>query len=101
VKSEDVSFSPDKVHLAGPTPRTFDHLYLALGCFPQAHLATSCGAQTDPDGKLIIDAHQMTSVSGLYAVGDVVRGLNQITVAAGEAAIAATAVHNRLRDAES
>jgi len=29
----------------------------------------------------------------------VVRGLNQIAVAAGEAAIAATAMHNRLREA--
>jgi hypothetical protein len=28
-----------------------------------------------------------------------VRGLNQIAVATGEAAIAATAMHNRLRDA--
>ena len=39
----------------------------------------------------------MTSVEGLYAAGDLVRGLNQIAVATGEAAIAATAMHNRLR----
>ena len=41
----------------------------------------------------------MTSVDGLYAAGDVVRGLNQIAVATGEAAIAATAILNRLRGA--
>jgi thioredoxin reductase (NADPH) len=35
-------------------------------------------------------------VKGLYAAGDLVRGLNQIAVAVGEAAIAATAVHNAL-----
>ena len=40
--------------------------------------------------------HQETSVDGLYAAGDVVRGLNQISVAEGAAAIAATAIHNRL-----
>jgi len=35
-------------------------------------------------------------VPGLYAVGDVTRGLNQISVAAGQAAVAATRIHNRL-----
>ena len=39
----------------------------------------------------------MTDVSGLYAAGDVVQGLDQISVACGQAAIAATAIHNRLR----
>ena len=43
--------------------------------------------------------HQETSVPGLYAAGDVVRGLNQISTAEGEGAIAATDVHNRLRGA--
>jgi thioredoxin reductase (NADPH) len=81
----------------GAAPRTFDHLYLALGCEPQSDLAVTCGAQRDGEGNLIVDAHQMTSVEGLYAAGDLVRGLNQIAVATGEAAIAATAMHNRLR----
>ena len=39
----------------------------------------------------------MTTIEGLYAAGDLVRGLNQITVAEAEAAIAATGIHNRLR----
>ncbi|SNS87210.1 hypothetical protein SAMN06265795_10856 [Noviherbaspirillum humi] len=38
-----------------------------------------------------------TSVPGLYAAGDVVSGLNQIAVATGQAAIAATAIHNSLQ----
>ena len=77
--------------------RCFDHLYLALGCKPQSSLCTVLGAARDAEGNLIVDTHQMTSVDGLYAAGDVVRGLNQIAVATGEAAIAATAIHNRLR----
>jgi hypothetical protein len=32
----------------------------------------------------------------LYAAGDIVSGLNQIAVSVGQAAIAATAVHNHL-----
>ncbi|MEW5687962.1 MAG: NAD(P)/FAD-dependent oxidoreductase [Pseudomonadota bacterium] len=78
--------------------RRFDHLYLALGCQPRSDLAIAAGAGQDELGKLLVDAHQMTSVPGLYAAGDVVRGLNQIAVGAGEAAIAATAMHNLLRD---
>ncbi|MDP1619267.1 NAD(P)/FAD-dependent oxidoreductase [Phenylobacterium sp.] len=77
----------------------FDYLYLALGCAIQAGLATALGAGQDDSGKLLADARQMTTVDGLYAAGDVVLGLNQIAVATGEAAIAATAMHNRLRKA--
>jgi thioredoxin reductase (NADPH) len=53
----------------------------------------------DEQDRLIVDDHQRTSVDGLYAAGDVVRGLNQMTVAEAEAAIAATDIHNRLRAA--
>ena len=81
---------------SGGPRQTFDHLYLALGCQPQSDLAVACGARRDEDGALIVDPHQMTSVEGLYAAGDLVRGLNQIAVAGGEAAIAATAMHNRM-----
>ena len=35
---------------------------------------------------------------GLYAAGDVVRGLNLIVVAAAEAAILSTDIHNHVRD---
>jgi thioredoxin reductase (NADPH) len=35
-------------------------------------------------------------VVGLWAIGDVVKGLGQISVAMGQAAIAATDIHNSL-----
>ncbi|WP_292940599.1 FAD-dependent oxidoreductase [Novosphingobium sp. 32-60-15] len=59
------------------------------------------GAQLSESGCVLTNAHQQTSVKGLYAVGDVVEGLDQISVAAGQAAIAATAIHNLLRDRDS
>ena len=59
-------------------------------------LARALGAELDESGRLVTGEHMETSVDGLYAAGDVVRGLNQISVAEGEAAIAATAIHNRL-----
>ena len=49
-----------------------------------------------PGFPVVVDRHQQTSVSGLYAAGDVVAALNQLSVATGHAAIAATAIHNSL-----
>ncbi len=77
-------------------PKAFDALYAGLGVTPRATLATDAGAKLDKSGRLIVGEHQETSVAGLYAAGDVVRGLNQISVAQGEGAIAATDVHNTL-----
>ncbi len=83
----------------GGSARTqaFDLVYSALGTWPNAELAQGLGARLSDDGRLEVDLHQATSVPGLYAAGDVVRGLNQIAVATAEAAVAATDIHNRLR----
>ena len=78
-------------------PRRFDALYSALGVSPRSELAQAAGARLDETGRLIVGDHQQTTLEGLYAAGDLVRGLNQISTAAGEAAIAATHIHNRLR----
>jgi thioredoxin reductase (NADPH) len=74
----------------------FDAIYTALGLKMRSELAIALGAEHDADGALITDAHQRTSVPGLYAAGDVVRGLTQISVATGQAAIAATDINNSL-----
>jgi thioredoxin reductase (NADPH) len=74
----------------------FDVLYPALGLTHASQLATALGARAEDDGQLVVDDHYETTVPGLYAAGDVAVGLNQINVAAGQAAIAATAIHNRL-----
>jgi thioredoxin reductase (NADPH) len=71
-------------------------LYPALGCTVRSELATRLGAARTEAGTLRVDDHQQTSVDGLYAIGDVVSDLHQLSVATGHAAIAATAIHNRL-----
>ena len=76
--------------------RRFDTLYPVLGCDAQSRLATALGAAVDDNGELTVDARMQTSVDGLYAIGDVVSALNQISVAMGHAAIAASALHSRL-----
>ncbi|RZI86151.1 MAG: NAD(P)/FAD-dependent oxidoreductase [Rubrivivax sp.] len=74
----------------------FDVLYSALGCHPVAELGLSLSARCDAGGNLDIDPHGQTCVAGLYAAGDITGGLDQIAVALGQAAIAATAIHNSL-----
>jgi thioredoxin reductase (NADPH) len=83
----------------GGKDRRFDSVYSALGVSPRVQLAVKAGARLDKaTSRLVVSEHQQTSVPGLYAAGDVVRGLNQISVAEGEGAIAATDVHNALRE---
>ena len=85
------------VHLHDGRQEHFDVVYSALGTMVNSGLAQLLGANCTADGCLVVDEHQRTSIDGLYAAGDIVAGLNQITVAMGQAAIAATAIHNRLR----
>ncbi len=73
-----------------------DAVYPALGCNVRSELATLLGASTNENGNLQVDEHQRTTVDGLYAAGDVVSDLHQLSVAFGHAAIAATHIHNRL-----
>jgi thioredoxin reductase (NADPH) len=94
----DLRLGEDRVTLSVESiQRTFDVIYLALGCSSQHELARSLGATCDEHGALQVNAHGETSVRGLYAAGDVVRGLNQVIVAAAESAVSATDIHNKLR----
>ena len=73
-----------------------DVVYPMLGESARSELALSLGASTAECDALEVDQFQCTSVPGLYAIGDVVKGLNQISVAAGQAAVAATHIHSIL-----
>ena len=77
----------------------FDSVYPALGSVIRSELAVALGAEASEEGCLVIDAHQRTSVAGLYAAGDVTKGLDQISNAMGQAAVAATAIRNDLAKA--
>ena len=75
---------------------TFDAVYPALGSTAHSELAAALGARLTDEGCIRVDAHQRTSVPGLYAAGDVVIGLDQISHAMGEAGVAATTLRNDL-----
>ena len=81
---------------AGGQPFKTEAVYGALGSKPRSSLARELGAELSPEGCIIVDAHQRTSAERVYAGGDVVLGLDQITTAIGHAAIAATTIRNDL-----
>jgi thioredoxin reductase (NADPH) len=70
--------------LQGGQTLSFDVIYPALGCGVRSELAVALGARTNGVGCLEVDAHQRTTVDGVYAAGDVVSDLHQIAVATGQ-----------------
>jgi len=76
----------------------FNTLYSALGAVANVEIAAQLGVTRGASGLVTADRHQRTSVSDVYACGDIVdESLNQIAVTAGHAATAATTIHNSLR----
>jgi thioredoxin reductase (NADPH) len=74
---------------------TFDSVYPALGSDTHTELAEQVGAElSEETGCVVVDRHQRTSIAGLYAAGDVVLGLDQISHAMGEGGVAATTIRN-------
>ncbi|HEY8538936.1 MAG TPA: NAD(P)/FAD-dependent oxidoreductase [Steroidobacteraceae bacterium] len=95
----DLAIDGDEIAvvLADGSEHSIEVLYPALGSNVRSNLAVALGARCLDSGYLEVDAHQRTSIPGLYAAGDVVNELNQICVAMGHAAIAATDIYNCLR----
>ncbi|WAJ31255.1 NAD(P)/FAD-dependent oxidoreductase [Antarcticirhabdus aurantiaca] len=76
----------------------YDTIYAALGSRARSALAAQLGAELDGAcDAIVVDQHQRASVPGLWAAGDVASSLNQVAVAWGQAAVAATDIHNHLR----
>lgn len=92
-----ISLVDDKIVLElDQGSRAFDSLYPALGSDIRSELAGMVGAARSDDGCLTVDSHQRTNIAGLYAAGDVVKGLDQISHAMGEGGVAATTIRNDL-----
>jgi thioredoxin reductase (NADPH) len=78
--------------------RDFDSIYPALGSKIRSDLMIPLATELGEDGCVVVDAHQRTEVRWLYAAGDVVQGLDQISHAMGEAGVAATTIRNDLAE---
>ena len=73
----------------------FDTVYCFLG-FETSVPVDGLALERTRSGEIVVDRHQQTATRGLYAIGDIVGGLNQISVAVGQAAAAATHAHGQL-----
>lgn len=78
----------------------FDTVYPALGSDSNDMLAQALGLEMGDGCCIAVDQKQRASREGVYAAGDIVYALDQISVAMGHAAIAATTLHNDLRRSE-
>jgi thioredoxin reductase (NADPH) len=90
IEGEQIAFDTAEGRLS------FDSLYPALGSQVRSELAKQAGAELAETGCVVVDDHQRTSVPGLFAAGDVVLGLDQISHAMGEGGVAATTIRNHL-----
>lgn len=84
------------VELADGSRLNFDTLYPALGTHANSRIARELGITLVGNNCVPGDDHMETSLRGVWTAGDVAPGLDQISVAMGHAAVAATAIHNRL-----
>lgn len=71
-------------------------IYSALGCDLHLDPVKELGLDLDEDGYVRINVNMETSLQGVFAAGDLTSQINQISVAFGQAAIAAVRVHNAL-----
>jgi thioredoxin reductase (NADPH) len=76
----------------------FDVLYPCYGTKPRTELADAMGLALEESGNLPAGSHFKTDIPGFFAAGDIVDGLDQISVAMGHGAIAATKAHSWLRE---
>jgi thioredoxin reductase (NADPH) len=56
------------------------------------------GAALSANTCIVVDRHMRTNIVGLYAAGDVVIGLDQISHAMGQGGVAATTIRNDLAE---
>ena len=73
-----------------------DMIICASGLMPSLEFLESLKAKVTPQGFLIVDENMATSVSGLFAAGDIVTGPSSVASAVGSGRKAALGVHKAL-----
>jgi len=81
----------------GGAVREYKGGFALYGSNYNTELAEALGCDLNDDGTIVVDDHGRTSVDGIYAVGDITPGHNQVPVAMGKGAKAGLAIHKELR----
>jgi thioredoxin reductase len=74
--------------LAGGRRLETSLIFFSLAHTPQTALAESLGCELDDEGYVVVDREGQTTVSGVYAAGDLTPGLQLVQVAAATGAVA-------------
>lgn len=82
--------------IAGDNIYEVDGLFIARGNASGFTLAKHLGLEIK-NNNIAVNSDMMTNIEGIFACGDVVGGLLQVSKAVGEAAICATSVSNYLK----
>ncbi len=76
----------------------FDNAIIALGQIPNKTFYRSArNLKTDGRGRIVVDENLMTSVPGVFAGGDAIRGEATVILAMGDGRKAAKAIHEYLK----
>ncbi|MBD3298580.1 MAG: pyridine nucleotide-disulfide oxidoreductase [candidate division Zixibacteria bacterium] len=68
-----------QANIDGGATVTADYVFLALGVRPQAELAERCGLAIGACGGIVVNAQMQTSDPDIYAGGDCVESVHQLT----------------------
>jgi len=71
-------------------------VFFAIGQYPADDLGAQLGCEGDDEGHLVVDDHGLTTVSNVYAAGDVTPGPQLAIKAAAQGATAALGIHRSL-----
>jgi thioredoxin reductase (NADPH) len=85
------------MEFADGTRRPYRGGFAMYGSNYNTGLAEQLGCELNDDGTIAVDDHGNTSVEGVYAVGDVTPGHNQVPTAMGQGARAGIDIHYGLR----
>ncbi|MFL5467017.1 MAG: NAD(P)/FAD-dependent oxidoreductase [Gemmatimonadaceae bacterium] len=84
------------IELEGGMSLDCERLYFAIGQYPADDLGAQLGCKRDPQGRLVIDQRNHTSVTNVFAAGDIAPGPQLAIAAAASGAVAAVAIHASL-----
>ncbi len=71
-----------------------DAVVLAVGHVPNTEIFARLGLDCDSDGRIKTDATKRTSITGIYAAGDIVSGVGHLELLVVAVAQGAVAAHN-------
>lgn len=84
--------------LENETRVQLDALFTTRGDVYHNKLARQIGADTNPDGEVLVGSRMQTTIDGIYAAGCVTPANCQMIIAAGDGATAAQAINRSLFD---